>query len=265
MAHKHSVYDTDTHFIIDGETRAVKNANATKAMLVQGDHNSERFTFELPRFIDGHDMSLCDSIEVHYINISKTGEENPGVYNVEDLQVSKTDGNVVEGSWLISGNATKFAGTLVFLLRFACSSEESTDYVWNTARNEKVYVTDGLYNGEYIAEEYADILAQWEARISNMEKGNVSDERIAEAVADYMAENPVSPGATAEEVAQIHANAAAIAEMKQPVTQIDFSNFENGSFTETINGEVITHSVTFDSQGRPVKIDDTTIVWGDSE
>ena len=45
-------------------------------------------------------------------------------------------------------------------------------------------------------------------------------------------------------------------------SEIDFSNFDNGSFTETINGEVITHSVTFDSQGRPAMIDSTRIVWG---
>ena len=71
-------------------------------------------------------------------------------------------------------------------------------------------------------------------------------------------------GATEEQLAQIQKNADDIAEMKQPVSLIDFSNFDNGSFTETINGEVITHPVTFDSQGRPVQIDDTTIVWGDS-
>lgn len=47
------------------------------------------------------------------------------------------------------------------------------------------------------------------------------------------------------------------------LTEIDFSNFENGSYTETIDGEVITHSVTFDEQGRPTAIDDgTAIVWG---
>lgn len=46
------------------------------------------------------------------------------------------------------------------------------------------------------------------------------------------------------------------------VTQIDFSNFENCSYTETIDGEVITHEVTFDEQGRPTAIDGASIVWG---
>ena len=61
MAHKHSVYDTSLHFIIDGNTRLVKNSTEAKVTLVQYDHNSERITFELPRYIDGlksrHDKS----------------------------------------------------------------------------------------------------------------------------------------------------------------------------------------------------------------
>lgn len=54
------------------------------------------------------------------------------------------------------------------------------------------------------------------------------------------------------------------ASVEATVTAIDFSNFDNGSFTETVDGEVITHSVEFDESGRPVKIDNTSIVWGDS-
>lgn len=46
------------------------------------------------------------------------------------------------------------------------------------------------------------------------------------------------------------------------VSQIDLSNFENGSYTEKVNGNVITHTVTFDEQGRPTAIDDVAIVWG---
>ena len=48
----------------------------------------------------------------------------------------------------------------------------------------------------------------------------------------------------------------------QTVSAIDFSNFENGSFTETVDGEIITHSVTFDESGRPATIDGITITWG---
>ena len=68
MSHIHSVYDGDTHFKIDPVTRQIENTSG-KVILMQNDHNSERFTFEIPRTIDGHDMSQCNAVEVHYINI----------------------------------------------------------------------------------------------------------------------------------------------------------------------------------------------------
>ena len=49
-----------------------------------------------------------------------------------------------------------------------------------------------------------------------------------------------------------------------PPTLIDFSNVANGSFTETVNGKVINHTVTYDSHGRPVTIDGCTVVWGNA-
>lgn len=55
-----------------------------------------------------------------------------------------------------------------------------------------------------------------------------------------------------------------VLEAMPTVSAIDFSNFENGSFTETVDGETITHDVTFDDSGRPVSIDDVTITWGDA-
>lgn len=96
MAHKHSVYDVDTHFTIDPITRQITNAGSAKSILMQSDHNSERFTFEIPRFVDGHDMSLCNQVEVHYNNIDyKTRQENRGLYDVDDLQISPHAEDVV--------------------------------------------------------------------------------------------------------------------------------------------------------------------------
>ena len=48
------------------------------------------------------------------------------------------------------------------------------------------------------------------------------------------------------------------------VTAVDFSAFDRGSFTETVDGEAVTHAVTFDEQGRPTTIDDIAITWGDA-
>lgn len=153
MAHNHNVYDTSLHFIIDGDTRLVKNSTEAKVTLVQYDHNSERITFELPRYIDGHDMSLCTDAQVHYINIErKTNRESAGVYECDDLQIAPDDENVVICSWLISKNATRFVGSLFFVIRFVCSEDREITYSWNTARHTGLSVTDGIYNGEDVDE-----------------------------------------------------------------------------------------------------------------
>ena len=50
----------------------------------------------------------------------------------------------------------------------------------------------------------------------------------------------------------------------EEVTKIDFSNFQNGSFTEVVDGETVTHTVEMDSEGRPSSIDGAEIVWGEA-
>ena len=46
------------------------------------------------------------------------------------------------------------------------------------------------------------------------------------------------------------------------VSAVDLSNYEKGSFTETVNGEQVTHTVFFDASGRPTQIDGIVITWG---
>ena len=116
MVHLHDVYDTDRQFSIDIVSRTIKNNSTSKTTLMQYDHNSERFSFEMPRYIEGHDMLECDGVEVHYVNGA-----NGGIYKVQDLQVHQDDETKVVCSWLISQNATKIVGTLDFLLRFYCN------------------------------------------------------------------------------------------------------------------------------------------------
>ena len=55
MAHSHQVVDDDKSFIIDSATRTISNPATNKLILIQHDHNSERFTFELDKVIEGHD------------------------------------------------------------------------------------------------------------------------------------------------------------------------------------------------------------------
>ena len=107
MPHSHPIYDSDKHFVIDPITRDIIN-NSSKLTMMQYDHNSERFTFEIPKIIEGHDMSLCDSVRVHFINIgSIKANTNSGVYEVDDVAVSSDYPDKVTFSWLISGAATR--------------------------------------------------------------------------------------------------------------------------------------------------------------
>lgn len=165
MSHLHNVFDSDTHFLINPTTRAIVNSSQ-KLTLVQYDHKSERYTFQLPRLVEGHDMSECSKIEVHYLNVSADGKnESAGVYPVDDVQISPDSEDVTIFSWLISGNATKYAGTLNFLVRFTCLTGDVIDYAWHTAVYSGITVSDGMNNGEAVIEEYPDILKRWEESI----------------------------------------------------------------------------------------------------
>ncbi len=164
MGHTHNVYDTDTRFLINPTTRMIKNESSKKVILIQHDHNSERFTFELPRHIEGHDMSLSNLVEVHYLNIDAvTKEKKSGLYTVTDLH---EDGENVVCSWLISQNATSLVGSLNFLLRFSCITGDVVDYAWNTAIFTGISISDGINVGEMFEDEYVDIIAQWKAEVT---------------------------------------------------------------------------------------------------
>lgn len=161
---KHPVYDTDTHFTIDPISREMSNTACLKSCLIQHDHNSERFTFEVPKAIEGHDMSQCDSIQVHYINIdSQTKEQSAGVYEVDDMMLTEDpSGDRIYFSWLISHNATEHVGSLSFLIRFSCFGDDGyLAYVWNTAIYSGISISNGIDNGEVIIDDYADILNEW--------------------------------------------------------------------------------------------------------
>ena len=162
MPHSHQIYDSDKHFVIDPITRNITN-NSSKITIMQYDHNSERFTFEIPRVIEGHDMSLSDVVRVHFINIgSIKTNTNSGVYEVDDVVVSSDDPDTITFSWLISGASTKHNGSLNFAIRFYCLSDESEiEYSWGTNIYSGINVANSLDNSETIVEDYVDVLEKW--------------------------------------------------------------------------------------------------------
>jgi hypothetical protein len=176
--HIHPVPDTDTYFVIDPITRQIENTNSKKTVIMQYDHNSERFTFELPRYIDGHDMLECTSVTVNVDNIEVV--ESDGVEVVEeveprvnsdapdmtDLRVHPNDPEKVISSWLISRNSTQLAGILSFHIEFKCAdSNGNVVYEWSTDSYDEIEVRARKKNGEAAVVPYSDILEQWRTRI----------------------------------------------------------------------------------------------------
>ena len=212
MAHEHNVIDSDKHFKIDPTTREIINESG-KVTLMQHDHNSERFTFEAPRYVDGHDMSLCNLDQMHYQNKEiATDTTYDDVYEVSDFKVDTADDSIVTFSWLISGNATQYVGPLNFSARFACVADDGTvEYAWNTAAHYGITVSSCFYNSEAVAVMYYDVLALWHNDL-------------------YLAS--VGKGVTPEEVCKMLGAVV----VKTASVALPASAWVNGSQTVTLNG-----------------------------
>ena len=120
MTHIHPTYDNDKRVVIDGNTRAMVISDANKPVLIQYDNNSEVVTFEVDRYVEGHDLSLSNKTEVHYNNIDTAGRRtSKGLYEATDLRVNPDDKTKVLVSWYISNKATMYEGILNFVLSFS--------------------------------------------------------------------------------------------------------------------------------------------------
>ena len=163
MLHTNQIYDSDMHLIIDPVTREINGDLMKKRTLVQHDHNSERLTFEIPRYIEGHDMSLCDRVSVHFTNADTAGEnQNSDMCTVDDLQVSPDDAGAVIFSWLVSRAATVYAGTLTFSITFECFTDGKVYYSFSTLIFSGITVRARLNNAAGVLEKYSDAIAEFE-------------------------------------------------------------------------------------------------------
>lgn len=173
MPHRHLVYDSDPHFTIDPITRSITNKENKKIVLMQNDHNSECFSFEIPKIVEGHDMTLCNQVEIHYTNSDSTKQGiSAGVYEVNNMIVDPENEDRVIFSWLISENATQYAGSLSFIVLFSCIENGVSVYRWNTAINNSISIAKSMNNGDSVVEQFPDILAQWKTELFAAATGN---------------------------------------------------------------------------------------------
>ncbi len=208
--HTHSVVDSGTRFILDPFTRKL-STDSTKKLLAQGDHRSKAFTFEVPRYIDGHDMSLCNSAQIHFTNTEgkQPKRSSSDVWEATDLEL---DGDAVTFSWIIENTATMYVGSLSFSLKLQCIGEDNIiDYEYNSAEYTKISIASAQSNTEQAVEESTSLLSSFKrevvAEAAEALRGAMSEyvaaaegavEEAREAVAQltvdsYLNENSVNP------------------------------------------------------------------------
>ena len=165
LDHIHSddiIIDADEHFTIDTVTRAISNASNKKVTLMQYDNKSERYSFDIDRVIDGHDLMNCNRVQIHFINIGSNKQKHPGLYLVDDVQVNSTNNDKITFTWLISQDATQLSGILSFLVSFECVDGENILYRWSSSIYNSITITAGMDNDNTIVELYADELLAWQ-------------------------------------------------------------------------------------------------------
>ena len=160
VSHIHNIIDTDCRFTINPVARSI-STRGDKFSVVQYDHDSERFTFQMPRYVEEHDMMECSRIEVHYTNITRNKKQsNSDVYIVNDLDRGN-DLDTIFFSWLISRNATQLVGTLKFSITFICLDEDGNEiYKWSTDIFDGIQVLAKLENTESVVSKLPDAFEQ---------------------------------------------------------------------------------------------------------
>lgn len=197
MAHIHEIIDTDSHFIINPVSRLV-TTKSDKLYVVQYDHDSEQFTFQVPRYVEEHDMSQCSRIEIHFTNITRNKkQQNSGVYYVRTDDIT-SDYDTVFFKWLISRDATQLVGSLKFTITFICvGDDENVSYQWSTGVFESIEVLTKLDNTAAVVQAYPDLYTKLKQDILDSipsSGGEVDPELVEQIVVEYLTANPPVPG-----------------------------------------------------------------------
>lgn len=179
MSHNNKIKDTETHFKIDPETRLITNESVANNTIVQYDHNSERFTFEMPRYVDGHDMFESTEVRIHYRNAASTNlAKTNGVYLPDDLALVEGDENTVTFSWLLSSATTQYIGFLYFSIQFVCIDGDTIEYAWNTGIYKDITIIESINNSELVFTDNVDVLNAYKQEIITQVSAGITNGRI---------------------------------------------------------------------------------------
>ena len=178
MSHTHNVVDSDPMYVIDPASRAIQlEEGSADKTIMQGDHNSERLTFKLPKVVEGHDMTQCTRVEVHFTNYNtENGTEVGTMVTAADLGEAAGDSEMLACSAKIPGDATGISGNLAFSLSFVCSTEDGIEYIWNTDEYDGLVVKPRRSHTKTAAQLVSDVLGQYIQEITDQVKAGVLGE-----------------------------------------------------------------------------------------
>lgn len=201
MTHTHKIVDSDAHFVIDPSTRAI-TSESKKLYITQYDHNSERFTFRIPRIMEGHDMMECDTILIDFNNTSTTKKDsNVGEYISTD---KAEDGEFMLFSWLVSQDATQLVGSLSFSVSFIChDGDGNIIYEWGTDTYKRITVLEKARYSQAIVEKHPDVLEQIKRDAVSAAEKHVED--YAQPKGEYLTEHQSLEGYATEEYVKDYA------------------------------------------------------------
>ena len=149
------------YFSVNTAEKVVVKQSEWKITVAQYEQDATCLVFDMPRYIDGHDMLACNAKEVHYT----TQNGGLGVYEIVDAALKKGSDKIITFSWYLSGIATENVGPISFVVRFAeIKNNDPTNILfdWYTLSNNKdIEVIAGMNNGEPVIEPHVDILNQW--------------------------------------------------------------------------------------------------------
>lgn len=228
-SHIHSdgiIVDADPHFKIDTISRAI-TTSSKKLTLMQYDHKSERYTFEMDKIIEGHDITECNRVQIHFINVGVNKQKHYGLYLVEDMQVKSSDDTKITFTWLVSQDATMLNGNLQFLVSFECVEGDTIVYRWSSSVSTVIQIITGMDNDNTIIETYADELLAWQNYMETRFIPDMVDERYIER--DF---------ATSDEVAGVFGMA-----ILDSVTSNVVSYDEMTEYVDTAIGTAITQTL----------------------
>lgn len=183
--------DSEPHIVVNPD-RTITVPEELTHIAVQFDHNVETVTFDCPRYWDEHDFS---SMHVYINYMRPDGYKDQ--YTVKNLRVNEEDDSLINFDWVISENVTLVKGNVSFLVCIKASETDAQTH-WNSRLNQSLIIDEGMECSEAVVERNPDLIEMILNRMSDIERNQVSDEAISDAVADYLDKNPVAPGGSVQ-------------------------------------------------------------------